>query len=519
MKKKVRQQRPEPAGVDLARAGRAFLVLIVVIAALLRFYDLNATPPGLYHDEGMNGSNALEALESGNFFKVFYPENNGREGLYINAVVLSVGIFGNRPAAVRIPSAVFGVLTVVGVYFLAAELFSAPVGLFAAFFLATSFWHLVLSRLSVRAISAPCFLVWAVYFLVAAIGRLRQGKPYGGMMLTAGILYGLGFHTYIPYRASPVLIAGLFVYWFLQSRREGWTAAFGRACGVFLAAAFAAASPLLIYFMRHPAAFAERTSQVSVFATQHPVLEIANNALKTALMFFTAGDTNWRHNYAGRAELFWPVGLLFAGGVAMAVAVVYAGMRRQRSGAFPYGLLLGWIVLGALPAVFSNEGTPHALRTILVIPPVFILAAAAAGRVYDYLAPRINAALRLSALAVSFLLLCYEPYHTYFDSWAHDPNVGTYFEKDLSQFAARINELPRETPKFVVMADPGGMANGIPVAVQTIAFLTGSYTKKGQEAINIHYAVPATGFKPASGRTFCQQVASSVTDAAVFCLD
>ena len=112
------------------------LISILIIAAFFRLYNLKEFPPGLYPDEAMNGNNALEALSSGHIlkslmtfgnsgegFKVFYPENNGREGLFINIQAISVAIFGNFPWALRLVSAIFGILTVLGVYFLAKELF------------------------------------------------------------------------------------------------------------------------------------------------------------------------------------------------------------------------------------------------------------------------------------------------------------------------------------------------------------------------------------------------------------
>ena len=59
------------------------VVLIFLVAAFLRFQNLALLPPGLYPDEAMNGNNVLEASKTGNW-KVFYPANNGREGLFIN---------------------------------------------------------------------------------------------------------------------------------------------------------------------------------------------------------------------------------------------------------------------------------------------------------------------------------------------------------------------------------------------------------------------------------------------------
>ena len=66
------------------------LLGILIVAVFFRLFALTNFPSGLYPDEAMNGNNALEALAgpaaggAGGNFKIFYPENNGRGGLFIN---------------------------------------------------------------------------------------------------------------------------------------------------------------------------------------------------------------------------------------------------------------------------------------------------------------------------------------------------------------------------------------------------------------------------------------------------
>ena len=145
------------------------VLLVLVVSLVFRFQHIRSTPPGLYPDEAINGNNARAALTTGNF-KVFYPENNGREGLFINLQALSINIFGDQPWALRMVSAIFGVLTVIGTYFLAKQLFNWQIGFFSSFLLAVSFWHTLFSRIGFRAIMAPFFLVWGLYFFLARIG-------------------------------------------------------------------------------------------------------------------------------------------------------------------------------------------------------------------------------------------------------------------------------------------------------------------------------------------------------------
>src|SRR5271157_4979933 len=128
------------------RHRRLTLALILALAAFLRFYQITTFPPALNFDEAANGNDAMENLETGHM-NVFYPQNGGREGLYIDIETVLIRFLGNEAWVLHLPAAAFGVLAVAGVYLLAAELFSTPVGLAAAFFLATSFWHLLFSRI------------------------------------------------------------------------------------------------------------------------------------------------------------------------------------------------------------------------------------------------------------------------------------------------------------------------------------------------------------------------------------
>jgi 4-amino-4-deoxy-L-arabinose transferase-like glycosyltransferase len=175
---------------------------IIIFASFLRLYHITTTPPGLYPDEAADGNSALQVIQT-RHFQVFYTGDNGREGLYVNTLVFFIKIFGNKPWVVRLPAAITGILTVVGIYFLGAELFGAETGLLAAFLLAACFWHIDLSRVGLRAIMSPLFVVWSLFVLLRA---LRTSRPWRGMPLVtiAGVLFAAGFFTYIAYRIMPL---------------------------------------------------------------------------------------------------------------------------------------------------------------------------------------------------------------------------------------------------------------------------------------------------------------------------
>src|SRR3989344_6172539 len=99
------------------------LIVIFVISAFFRLWLLSSIPPGLYPDVAINGNDVLASLKSGDF-KVFYPDNNGREGLFMWLIALSFLIFGVSVWSIKITAATLGILTVLGTYLLTKELFS-----------------------------------------------------------------------------------------------------------------------------------------------------------------------------------------------------------------------------------------------------------------------------------------------------------------------------------------------------------------------------------------------------------
>jgi len=349
------------------------LVLIIAFGALVRIWGLNENPPGLQYDEAYNGLDGLKAMESGDY-QIFYTENNGREGLYINALALSMKVFGVDNFSIRLVSALFGIFTLVGFYFLLRELkFSKLSQLLGVFMMATSFWHINFSHTVYRAIMVPFLLVWLFYFFFLGIRTLN--KWY---FIISGLLLGIGFHTYISFRVAPlilILILPFFLFYKTQFFKKYWQGAL-----LFVMMAFLAAAPLLFYFYQHTDDLVGRSSAVSVFNA--PNLSFPEALTKSVVAhinaFYFYGDPNQRHNHAGSPLIPSAWTVLFTIGFAFSIKeIIFHLMHYKKKKVldpmFRVSLLahgIFWVML--IPGVLSIEGIPHSLRIIGVIPAAMI---------------------------------------------------------------------------------------------------------------------------------------------------
>src|SRR3989338_5274337 len=132
-----------------------FLILILTVAAILRFYQLGANTPSLDWDEVAHGYNAYSILKTARdeygykFPLSFRSFDDYKPPIYTYLVVPSVAIFGLNDFAVRFPSALLGVLTVIFTYLMVLKLFkNKNIALLSSLFLAISPWHLQFSRVA-----------------------------------------------------------------------------------------------------------------------------------------------------------------------------------------------------------------------------------------------------------------------------------------------------------------------------------------------------------------------------------
>lgn len=452
-----------------------FLTLIVLGGFAIRAYKVGSLPGGLYPDESVNGIDALHALDT-QHFSLFYPNNNGREGLFINLQAVAVHFFGNTITSLRSLAVIFGSLAILGMYFLAREVWQRrAAGLIAAFLVATSYWVINFSRIGFRASMVPCILSFMLYFLVRGVRR----KKYWDF-IWAGLFFGLGLNTYTAFRAVPFVLLVL-VPAILIAFKKPWKT-FWKFIPLFIIAGLITGGAMLYDYAKNPDHFSSRSNNVSVFSVgsrSEVVKTLGLNIVKSLGQYNFKGDKNWRHNYSGQPLLDPVVNLAFAASVVVLLWQTYKLLRDRLTKKkcdekiFRNILILSAVFVMLLPEILTNEGIPHALRAIGTIPGVYLVATWSILWVLDHFTQKNSRPIAVGIVVVALVLSSTFNLVRYFVFFAHSPEQYGAFNKNYTEMANYLISLPADVTKYVD-ANAGGteINNGLPVTAEPIYYLT-----------------------------------------------
>lgn len=422
-------------------------VLILLLAAVLRFWALGEVPPGLAHDEVAHWLIAQDILSG--HHAIYFTAAYGHEPLYHYLQVATVALFGDHWLGLRYPSAALGLLGLAVTLSLMRRLFGQRVALLTGAYLAVGFWPLFYARVALRAIALPLTAALAMYALFRGLDRSRHKV---GLYGASGLFLGLSLYTYMAARVLPFIFAAYVGYLALFHRdllRGQWRYLLLAA---FVAAAVAA--PLLFWLAAHPGAetrVAEVREPLDRLLAGDPSLAWEN--LKANLGMFTFRGDPWpRQNVPGR-PVFTDLlnALLFYVGVGIA-------LWRWRD--HRYALLLIWLAGSLVPSVVTSVA-PSSIRDILGLVVVFAFPAIALaemggrmeearGRIQIHFASRIlHLATRLLLPAFCILLFASFTLRDYFFLWPRDEVVRFDYQTALTAAAHRVDELGSEVPVVV----------------------------------------------------------------------
>lgn len=182
------------------------LAVLLLLASILRLWNLGSLPNGLHWDEMDTGYQAYSLFKTGkDYFNnplPLFPHSfaDFRTPVFIYSAVPFVASLGLSAVSVRLVAAVWGLLAIVLIYLLVRD-WLAPL------IFTLSPWHLQYSRKSVETMSlTTCFLLGLVCFQRG----LRQPK----WLILSALGFGLAMAAYSPGKlfVPLFLLALLFIY-------------------------------------------------------------------------------------------------------------------------------------------------------------------------------------------------------------------------------------------------------------------------------------------------------------------
>ena len=436
------------------------LLIILAVAAFLRFYRLGALPPSLEWDEVATGYDANSILKTGrdqygNWLPLaFRSIDDYKPPLYTYLTAASIAVWGWNDFAVRFPAALLGTLAIFTTYGLTYALFaSQPVALLTAFFLAVSPWHVGFSRLALETNST-------IFFMTAGTWAFLIGRKKGVFLPVAALFFGLNLFLYHNARVFvPLLGLGLLIlFWKDVWRQKKYS--------------LISAVIILLFLVRLIPIVTSIEGQMRFQGTSifTPALTEEMAARKTNYNLWLADDSTantgvigklFHNQYAFYGLLilnnylthfdpsFWlftndyvrhhvsEMGILYFIDLPLLLLGWYFLLRNANRKITL--LLLLWFLLAPIPSAVTRD-VPHALRSEIMLPVFQIVIAWALVTLYSRLKRKpffkqafVAIMIILYAANISFFL------HQYFVHFAKDTSRGwQYGRAEAAQFADSI---------------------------------------------------------------------------------
>lgn len=201
---------------------KIYLALILFLAIFLRFYQLGSLPSSYTPDEVAQAYTAYSVLKTGHdewnnsFLLSFRSFGDYKPPIQTLLMIPSVKLFGLTPFALRLPNALFSILTIFFTYLLTLKLFkNTKIALLSSLFMAISPWFLPMSRIALEANLLIFFITSGTYFFLKS-----QEKNNYPLFVLSLVLFSISLFTYHSTKVFlPLYLIVLFFYSKLQKKR------------------------------------------------------------------------------------------------------------------------------------------------------------------------------------------------------------------------------------------------------------------------------------------------------------
>lgn len=350
------------------------LAVGTVIVLFFRFYRLDTVPLQMFSDHAEKLQDVQDVLNGET--RIFFPRNTGREfvQMYLTAFTAKYLGYNLTFMALKMGTALAGLVTLPFIYLLGKELANRRVGLLAMVMAGMSYWLNVITRVALRFSMYPLFVAPTLYFVVRG---LRRGSRND--FIWAGVFLGLGLHGYSPFRFVPVLVVLAVVLFIFHVRTDRKRMQGLWHLGIVIAVSLVVFLPLLRFMSESPensslVLYRSLTRLTSIESPypDNPIRVFSENMWRSMTMFAWENGNTWVHSVVFRPALDILTGGLFYLGY---ILVLIRYVRHRNWEDLLLVLSVPFLMLpSALSLAFPAEN-PSLNRSGGAIIPVFLMAA------------------------------------------------------------------------------------------------------------------------------------------------
>ena len=354
---------------------------ILLLAAWLRLFMLQGVPLGLARDEVRNAEIVSHILQGEH--ALFFRAGFGHEPLYHYFAVSFQVLLGDNVLSVRLPSVFLGMLLIAAVLRWAKRDFGQVTAVVAGVGLAVGWMPIIFSRVGIRPIMDPLFLLGVAWFW--------WKRPFW-----AGVFLGLSFYTYTAARVNfliPLFFAGYLLILWVWQKREGslWSR--------LKSPLFILGTAVVIYVPLAYTLQADPTLQGRVQELSGPltalqagdVQPVLTATIQTLGIFSFTGPPRWTYTIEGLSIFNWVTAIFFY--IGLFVALWRVLLPR-------YAFVLIWLGVGLIPSAITPD-FPSIIRIIGALPVIYLLPGIAIAAV----AERVQARQKYTAVPVALALI------------------------------------------------------------------------------------------------------------------